>query len=170
MIQYGWNCMDDLSFLLINTMISMPVPGIVQMVQAVLLNFIYIDILLTDLWMPKLLFQADTTDMDLEGLNQYLEDNGFSSKLLVTNLGSGFVYLLVYLFLCATYFLSSLLGRKVSMYFYLSNSYSFQRLAGFLSRHMFWNNSLTLFFSQYPPMILGCLINLFDVIFLPYFL
>ena len=51
-IQYVWNCLDDLSFMLINTMISMPVPGIVQIVQVVLLNFIYLDILLTDLWIP----------------------------------------------------------------------------------------------------------------------
>ena len=29
LIQLGWNCMDDFSFMLINTMISMPVPGIV---------------------------------------------------------------------------------------------------------------------------------------------
>jgi hypothetical protein len=38
--------------MLINTLVSMPVPGIVQMVQTVLLNFIYLDILLTDLWVP----------------------------------------------------------------------------------------------------------------------
>jgi len=53
-IQYVWNCLDDLSFMLINTMISMPVPGIVQMVQTVLLNFIYLDILLTDFWVPMI--------------------------------------------------------------------------------------------------------------------
>jgi len=52
--------MDDLSFMLINTMISMPVPGIVQTVQSVLLNFIYVDILLTDMWMPQLIFSANT--------------------------------------------------------------------------------------------------------------
>jgi hypothetical protein len=51
-IQIEWNCLDDLSFMLINTMISMPVPGIVQIVQSVLLNFIYLDVLLTDMWMP----------------------------------------------------------------------------------------------------------------------
>jgi hypothetical protein len=61
--------MDDLSFILINTMISMPVPGIVQTVQSVLLNFIYVDILLTDYWMPQILFQTDTSKMNFEGLN-----------------------------------------------------------------------------------------------------
>ena len=58
-----------MSFMLINTMISMPVPGIVQTVQAVLLNFIYLDILLTDFWIPNV---CHTTVNDLEkegGLN-----------------------------------------------------------------------------------------------------
>jgi len=61
--------MDDLSFMLINTMISMPVPGIVQMIQAVLLNFIYVDILLTDMWMPQLIFSSNSEQNNEEGLN-----------------------------------------------------------------------------------------------------
>jgi hypothetical protein len=75
--------MDDLSFMLINTMISMPVPGIVQTVQSVLLNFIYVDILLTDMWMPQLIFSANTRQKSEGGLNEYFEDNGFGSKLLI---------------------------------------------------------------------------------------
>jgi hypothetical protein len=53
-IQYIWNMLDDFSFLTINTMISLTVPGIVQLVTSVLINFIYVDILLTDLWLPQL--------------------------------------------------------------------------------------------------------------------
>jgi hypothetical protein len=52
--------------MLINTMISMPVPGIVQVVQAVLLNFIYLDILLTDLWIPSV-FQTTVNDLEKDG-------------------------------------------------------------------------------------------------------
>ena len=106
--------MDDLSFILISTMISMPVPGIVQMVQAVLLNFIYVDILLTDLWFPKI-FNAKDEDMNQEGLNQYIEDNGFDSKLLVANLGSGLVYLLVYVVVCLIQILSAWLSKYNQM-------------------------------------------------------
>ena len=53
-VQHIWNCLDDFSFMTINSMISMPVPGIVQLIQQVLLNFIYVDILLTDLWLPQM--------------------------------------------------------------------------------------------------------------------
>jgi hypothetical protein len=63
---------DDFSFLTINTMISMSVPGIVQLVTSVLINFIYVDILLTDLWVPQL-FQdqakVGSTNSSTSGLN-----------------------------------------------------------------------------------------------------
>lgn len=58
-IQYIWNMFDDFSFLTINTMISLTVPGIVQLVTSVLINFIYVDILLTDLWLPQLFYSDD---------------------------------------------------------------------------------------------------------------
>jgi len=64
-------------------MISMPVPGIVQIVQSVLLNFIYLDILLTDMWMPQLLFSNDKISENDSGLNSYFEENGFGSRLLI---------------------------------------------------------------------------------------
>jgi hypothetical protein len=51
---------DDFSFLTINTLISMSVPGIVQLVTSVLINFIYVDILLTDLWIPQI-FNEETS-------------------------------------------------------------------------------------------------------------
>ena len=64
--------MEDLSFMLINTMISMPVPGIVQLVQSVLLNFIYLDVLLTDKWLPQYIFKEDLSSVeDRDGLNVY---------------------------------------------------------------------------------------------------
>ena len=52
LIQYVWSLMDDLSFLMINTMISMSVPGIASMISGVLINLIYFDILYTELWFP----------------------------------------------------------------------------------------------------------------------
>jgi hypothetical protein len=63
---------DDFSFLTINTMISMSVPGIVQLVTSVLINFIYVDILLTDLWVPQLFQDQATvgsTNSSTSGLN-----------------------------------------------------------------------------------------------------
>jgi hypothetical protein len=53
---------DDFSFLTINTLISLSVPGIVQLVTSVLINFIYVDILLTDLWIPQIFNEESSTN------------------------------------------------------------------------------------------------------------
>jgi hypothetical protein len=50
-----------------------------------------------------------------DGLNLCFEENGFSSKLLVSNLGSSFVYLLVYLLICALSLSTSFLSKYLSM-------------------------------------------------------
>ena len=65
---------DDFSFLTINTLISMSVPGIVQLVTSVLINFIYVDILLTDLWIPQLFNEENTPNStNSTALNEYFE-------------------------------------------------------------------------------------------------
>lgn len=47
-----WGLMNDMSFLMIQTMISINMPGIVQQIQGAILNFIYMDMLKTDQWLP----------------------------------------------------------------------------------------------------------------------
>ncbi len=114
-VQYIWNCLDDFSFLTINSMISMPVPGIVQLIQKVILNFIYIDILLTDLWLPQL-FQTGKEQIESTGgINSFFEENGFATKTLIINLGSSFVYLAVYVAVCIIYFIISLFAKIFKM-------------------------------------------------------
>jgi hypothetical protein len=44
-IQYIWGLLNDMSFLTINAMISITVPGTAKLIQMALLNFIYLDIL-----------------------------------------------------------------------------------------------------------------------------
>jgi len=58
-------------------MISMTVPGIVQILQSVLLNLIFMDILLTDLWMPNILYGSFASNEDIEPLNSFIDENGF---------------------------------------------------------------------------------------------
>jgi hypothetical protein len=148
-----WNCLDDLSFMMINTMISMPVPGIVQLVQAVLLNFIYLDILLTDLWIPSI-FHTTVNDLEKDGgFNLFFEENGFSSKLLIKNLGSSFVYMVFYFCMLIVYLLASWLSRVIP---------DLNRPVSYLSRHLFWNLTISLFMSQLPPIFMATIINLYD--------
>lgn len=55
LIQILWSYLDDMSFLTINTMISMTIPGVAQVIAQVLLNLIYFDILYTEEWLPLFL-------------------------------------------------------------------------------------------------------------------
>ena len=55
-IQYLWGLLNDMSFLTILTLISINVPGIAKTIQGVLLSFIYLDILMTDLWFLKVFY------------------------------------------------------------------------------------------------------------------
>jgi hypothetical protein len=60
-IQYIWGLLNDMSFLTINAMISINVPGTAKLIQMALLNFIYLDILQTDKWLNPLLFKEEET-------------------------------------------------------------------------------------------------------------
>ncbi len=97
-IQILWSYLDDMSFLMINTMISMSIPGVAQVIAQVLLNLIYFDILYTEEWFPSFLRSLGIVqDQEDEAINIYFEDNGFSSKLLINNIGSTICYLVIYL-------------------------------------------------------------------------
>jgi hypothetical protein len=56
MIQLVLVRLNDMSFLTILTLVSMPVPGIASMINSVLLNLIFVDILQTDRWLIPLFF------------------------------------------------------------------------------------------------------------------
>jgi hypothetical protein len=47
-----------MSFLTILTMISISMPGLAKIIQPALLNFIYLDIFQTDLWLAPMLFPS----------------------------------------------------------------------------------------------------------------
>ena len=109
-----------MSFLTILTMVSITVPGIAKYLQAALLNFIYMDLLKTDLWLIPLIFpndsnsekkndepqytedgtlvQKEVTDDDNTPLNDYFDNNGFSTKIALKNLGSTTIYLGIILY------------------------------------------------------------------------
>lgn len=93
--------MTDSSFLTILSLVSITVPGIAKTIQSALFGFICMDLLYTDRWLVPLLTSFKNDEDENVGkdkpLNPYFEQNGFSSTLLVNNLGSTMVYLFIYL-------------------------------------------------------------------------
>ncbi len=55
LIQILWTQMLDISFLPINSMIAISIPGTPSLIQAVMIKYIYFDILYTELWIEQLM-------------------------------------------------------------------------------------------------------------------
>ncbi len=47
--------LEDMSFLTSISLVSVAVPGLPALIQAVMFKFIYFDILYAELWMPRLM-------------------------------------------------------------------------------------------------------------------
>ena len=96
-IQLIWMQLNDMSFLTILTLISISVPGIATLINSVLLNLIYLDILMTDRWLTPLFSDENqSSEMD-KPLNNYFEENGFSTRQYTRNVGSNLVFVAIYL-------------------------------------------------------------------------
>jgi hypothetical protein len=105
--------MNDLSFLTILTLISVTIPGVAQIIQRVLISFIYLDALQTEKWLVPLFFKdaEDEANPD-HAVNSFFEQNGFQSMNIVKNLGSTFVYLIALLIGCVALIVFKVLSLK----------------------------------------------------------
>lgn len=91
-MNFIWGSMNDMSFLTLMSLISISVPGLAQIIQAVILKFLYLDFLVTESWLlPWLTKEEDelikqiskteeSNDNDKEkevkidrGINQYFD-------------------------------------------------------------------------------------------------
>ena len=145
--------MDDLSFLMINTMISMSVPGVAMMISGALINLIYFDILYTERWFPDFM-ESIKFDFNIDDhpLNVYFDQNGFQSLLIIKNLGSTLFFILFYLIAWVL-----LLILKIASVFIEQVDNVVKRL----ETTLMWNGSIIMMMSQFSPMIISSLINLY---------
>ncbi len=92
---YLFGLLNDISFLTAMGLISLNLPGLAQTIQSMILDFIYVDALQTDLWLNPMLFNS--TDLENEeAINPFFDENGFQSCIFIVNIGSTYVYLLIY--------------------------------------------------------------------------
>jgi hypothetical protein len=94
----------------INSLISMPVPGMVQLFNKIIMSFIYVDIFLSDKWMPELFYGLERVNDDNEPLNNYFDESGYSSTMLLKNINSSLVFILVYCSLYGVLLILRILG------------------------------------------------------------
>ena len=90
----------------------MNVPGIVQIVQQIFMNFVYFDVFYVDQWVPPTLKKVSLNmDIPEDPINDYFQENGFEVKFLMKNIGSTFIFLLIYFITWGIYFILAFAGR-----------------------------------------------------------
>jgi hypothetical protein len=126
-----------------------------------MLNLIYMDLLLSEMWIPQLFYGANKLDEDYEPLNSFFDENGYSSKYLLKNLGSTLAFLVAYLALWFFLLFLKLLSIFSARYLFIL-TITFSALLAYqkLKTKLMWRLSIELFISQYPPMLVASLINL----------
>lgn len=89
-----WGMMNDLSFVVSMSLISITIPGIASSIQSLLMQLIYMDLLMTDAWLSPLMERAFFSDEIEEDtpVNMHLDEQGFTSRLAIFNLGSTLVF------------------------------------------------------------------------------
>jgi hypothetical protein len=82
-VQILWNQILDISFLPMNSFLAITIPGIPDIIQAVMIKYIYFDIFYTELWVDKFMKSIGIPFAPLENdfaLNLKFSENGYESK------------------------------------------------------------------------------------------
>ena len=115
-IQLLWIQFEDLSFLVINSLLQISIPGLPSTILGFLMKYIFFDILYTELWGAKFMggigVDFDTVKNDT-AINVQFSDNGFDSKQFLKNSGSSFFFLSTYIFCWLVLLLLSLLSSRL---------------------------------------------------------
>ncbi len=90
----------------------MTVPGIVQLLQSIFYNLIYVDILITDAWIPRIFYGMQYTTVDCEALNPFIDENGYNSLVVLRNLGSTLVFIVMYLGLWGVIGITRMIAKR----------------------------------------------------------
>ncbi|TNV86375.1 hypothetical protein FGO68_gene11153 [Halteria grandinella] len=135
---------------MILSFISINVPGLVQLIQSLILSFIYMDLLQTDQWYPSLFFSGDI-DSDYS-LSPYFDLNGFTSMKFILNLGSTFFYLVIILFLyIVLLFAGSFHGGDDRC----------GKVVKYMRAKMYWSVMIRFIMQQSTPMMMASAINVY---------
>ena len=156
-LHYLFDLVNDLSFLVILSLVSMPLPGMASSIQQILLQFIYFDILMTSDWLvPWLVTTDDLTEADLypNGFNDYFSKSGIAYMNLLKNLQSTLVYLVI---------LAFMFGLSIPLYLLRKTNEVVLRLSTSLNSKLKWVSTLRFLIHQFQPIVMYSMINFYFV-------
>jgi hypothetical protein len=76
-----------------------------------MMSFIYVDIFMSDQWMPDLFYGMESVDYDNESLNNFFDESGYYSKELLKNINSSLVFIWIYFSMLTLLLILRILGH-----------------------------------------------------------
>lgn len=98
MLSYLFGLLNDISSITLLSLMSINIPGLASVINNILMNLIYMDLLQTSLWIEYIIDLSNPEDL---ALCPAFDLAGYNSINSVTNLGSTFIFLVVIAFLNA---------------------------------------------------------------------
>ncbi|TNV86880.1 hypothetical protein FGO68_gene8282 [Halteria grandinella] len=146
--------MNDISLQIILSMISIEIPFIVLKVLLACLQFIYLDLLQTDKWLPQLFYpNYEEDEFDDEGLNIYFQRNGLDSTRFIINSGSSLVYLTLLIGEAILWLLIYLLSFIIPIF--VRVELNWQKIFN-------WNSIFRFIIQQQTPLLISSFIGFLD--------
>ncbi|TNV86678.1 hypothetical protein FGO68_gene17579 [Halteria grandinella] len=143
-IQFLFSLLNDLSPLMLLSLIPIYAPGLAQPIQSIVLSLIQLDLLQTDKWLPQLLFTQSELDTD-SALNECFGMGGYQSRQSIVNAGSGVVYMGV---IAGAFGVMG--GARVC---------GWQKVHRGMRKWLGWNVVIRYVMQQYPALMMAASIN-----------
>ncbi|TNV86987.1 hypothetical protein FGO68_gene1174 [Halteria grandinella] len=146
-LSYLFGLLNDISQIIMLSLININIPGQAQLIMNMLMNLIYMDLLQTDLWLEKLMNIED----DDQALCPSFKQAGYSSHNTVSNLGSTFVFIIVLIALYLIFALLSLLSKYKPQLLDTVKKWNDKA---------FWNLPVRFFIQQFQAVIISSFLNI----------
>jgi hypothetical protein len=102
-----WSMLNGLSVIMSLSLISLQVPGIANMIQQIILQIVFLDILQTSDWLvpffERVNIDSDGNSVGDDSLNLYFANSGLSSMYMFINMGSTFIFIIAFIALLITH-------------------------------------------------------------------
>ncbi|TNV87376.1 hypothetical protein FGO68_gene11805 [Halteria grandinella] len=152
-LSYLFGLLNDISSITLLSLMSINIPGLASVINNILMNFIYMDLLQTGLWIEYI---VDLENPEDRSLCPTFALAGYTSMNSVSNLGSTFIFLFIITFLNVVLILTKLLNiftcEKINVLGILET---------YLDNLLYWNFIFRFFIQQYQAIFIAASLNLY---------
>ncbi|TNV86994.1 hypothetical protein FGO68_gene13774 [Halteria grandinella] len=151
-LSYLFGQLNDISQLLMLSLININIPGQTKVIMKVLMDFVQMDLLQTGMWVNEI---VGVTEEDDVAISPAFEQAGYGSQNTVSNLGSTFVFINALASLYGVFQIIGLVAKVIPQT---------KKLVERWNNLAFWNLPIRFFIQQYQAILTASLINIFQAL------